>query len=290
MAKYSIEDTTLTNIANAIRNEAPDTYGYDKRQYKPEDMPNAIADICYQREDRGFTDGLGKGFEDGKQEGFNMGYEEGVEIGKKSQYDEFWDAFQNNGNRTDYRYTFAYTGWNVNSFKPKHTIQPTNASYMFYCLGWSDGSETFDLKAQMETFDIIIDFSKATNLDYCFQQAKISKLGVIDLTSATSLAGMFNNTYWLSWIDKIIVSENTPGIGFFNCSATHIVFEGVLATNLSLAQANNLDKESLDSIIVCLKDYSGTGTTKTLTLHATAKGKLTESDIATITQKGWTLA
>ena len=278
MTKYSIEGTTLTNIANALRNEAPDTYGYDKRQYKPEDMPTAIADIVFQREDKA------------SQEGFSMGYETGIEAGKKSQYDEFWDAFQNNGNRTDYRYAFAYTGWNVNSFKPKHAIQPINASNMFYSLGWSDGSATFDLKAHVEAFGIIIDFSKATNLDYCFQQAKISKLGVIDLTSATSLAGIFMNTYWLSWIDKIIVSENTPAINFFNCSATHIVFEGVLANSFALAQANNLDKESLDSIIVCLKDYSGTDTTKTLTLHATAKAKLTESDIATITQKGWTLA
>jgi hypothetical protein len=216
--------------------------------------------------------------------------DEVYEQGKKSQYDEFWDAFQNYGNRTDYGYAFANTGWNVNSFKPKHIIQPTNATQMFYLLGWSDGSATFDLKAQMEAFGIIIDFSKATNLDYCFQQAKISKLGVIDLTSATSLAGIFTNTYWLSWIDKIIVSENTPEISFFNCSATHIVFEGVLANNLSLAQASNLDKESLDSIIDTLKDFSGTTTTKTLTLHATAKTKLTESDIAIITQKGWTLA
>lgn len=212
------------------------------------------------------------------------------DAGKKSQYDEFWDAFQNNGNRTDYRYAFAYTGWNTTTFKPKHIIQPTNATQMFYSLGWSDGSATFDLKKHIETFGIVIDFSKATKLDYCFQEAKISRLGVIDLTSATNTMGMFQNTYWLTWIDRIIVSENTPSIGFWNCSAAHIIFEGVLANNLSLAQANNLDKESLDSIVVCLKDYSGTGTTKTLTLHATAKGKLTESDIAIITQKGWTLA
>ena len=39
-----------------------------------------------------------------------------------------------------------------------------------------------------------------------------------------------------------------------------------------------------------LKNYNGTGTTNTLTLHADAKSKLTETDIANITQKGWTIA
>jgi hypothetical protein len=44
------------------------------------------------------------------------------------------------------------------------------------------------------------------------------------------------------------------------------------------------------SIINALKDYSGTSETRTLTLHAWAKARLSESDIATATQKGWTIS
>ena len=54
-----------------------------------------------------------------------------------------------------------------------------------------------------------------------------------------------------------------------------------------------LTRESVmgeEGIANALLDYSGTGETRTLTLSATTKGYLTESDIAVITQKGWTLA
>jgi hypothetical protein len=44
------------------------------------------------------------------------------------------------------------------------------------------------------------------------------------------------------------------------------------------------------SIINALKDYSGSGTTYKLTLHAIAKTRLSEADIAIATQKGWTIA
>lgn len=39
------------------------------------------------------------------------GTEEGYESGKKSQYDAFWDAYQNYGKRNQYVCAFSYGGW-----------------------------------------------------------------------------------------------------------------------------------------------------------------------------------
>ena len=51
--------------------------------------------------------------------------------GKKSQYDEFWDNFQENGNRTVYVSCFG-SGWTADTLKPKYTIKPINANMMFF--------------------------------------------------------------------------------------------------------------------------------------------------------------
>ena len=39
-----------------------------------------------------------------------------------SHYDAFWDTFQRNGERKDYRYGFSGIGWNDENFKPKYDI------------------------------------------------------------------------------------------------------------------------------------------------------------------------
>ena len=51
-----------------------------------------------------------------------------------------------------------------------------------------------------------------------------------------------------------------------------------------------LSRDSLLSIINILKDYSGTGTSQTLTIGETALARLTDDDISIATNKGWTLA
>ena len=71
------------------------------------------------------------------------------------------------------------------------------------------------------------------------------------------------------------------------------MFEGKIGMSVTFSACSKLTYESLMGeygIINALLDLTGTGKTATLTLHADSKAKLTDSDIATITQKGWTLA
>ena len=57
-----------------------------------------------------YNNGYKKGYADGELVSFDKGFEDG----KKSQYDEFWNALQRNGTRTLYNYGFC--GWAKEAF------------------------------------------------------------------------------------------------------------------------------------------------------------------------------
>ena len=44
------------------------------------------------------------------------------EAGKKAEYDRFWDAYQQNGNRTHYVSAFTFLGWTDVTYQPKYPI------------------------------------------------------------------------------------------------------------------------------------------------------------------------
>ena len=218
------------------------------------------------------------------------------EAGKTAQYDAFWDAYQKKGNRQNYASAFSYVGWGATTFKPKYSMQPTNAKNMFYYFNYTDTGETaptaINLKAIFEERGITLDFSKATDMSTCFQNARITHLGVVDLSSVQSVTGTFTNMYNAKWIDKVIVNENNVfnNVCFSNCYASHIIFEGVIASDLRLP-TSSLDDESISSLMDSLKNLKESGiATKTLTLNSATHAKLTQNDIATIQDgKGWSL-
>ncbi|MBO5664243.1 MAG: hypothetical protein J6R95_05635, partial [Bacteroidales bacterium] len=65
----------------------------------------------------------------------DAGYAVGIAQGKQEQYDLFWDAFQQNGTRTDYLRAFTGYNFTINSFYPKYDINLTGyCTHAFY--GW----------------------------------------------------------------------------------------------------------------------------------------------------------
>lgn len=227
--------------------------------------------------------------EDGVHESYEYAkshyFTEGIEQGKQAEYDAFWDAFQQNGNRTNYTLAFADSGgrWEFGTtYKPKHPMKPTSAQQMYYGSGlkWN-AHETYP-----------VDFSQCTEFYQCFAYAAIDRLGVVDMSKATRTANAFLSCNLLHTIDKLIASENTA----FHSSTfsttpklANITFEGVIGQSISLANSPLLTNASVQSIIDCLKDLTG-ATAQTLTLHATVKANLTEEQLATITGKNWSVA
>lgn len=216
------------------------------------------------------------------------GYDQGHEAGKQAEYDAFWDAYQENGNRTSYQEAFR-AGWTEVNFKPKYDIilgsGETNKN-MF------NGSRVnADLVEICEKQGITIDFAKCTRFEYTFYSTRFTRVGIIDARNATVTSGMFGYSVNLKTIDKIIMAETTvlANSAFGGCTALeNITFDGVINTNVNLANSSNFSVASVQSIIDHLKDLTG-ATAQTLTFHATVGANLTDTQKAAISAKNWTL-
>ena len=175
-----------------------------------------------------------EGFESGKAEGKQAVYTEvegintqllnivsGTDTGGKSYYDEFWDAYQDNGNRTSYANAFYNTGWNDITYNPKYTIKCVGNCYA--ALGYSRMTDT----------KVDIDISQATNAQY-----------------------LFSSNPNLKTIRKLIISESTPlaNTMFSLCTALeNLTIEGTIGQNgLDLKDSTKLSKASIENVISVL--------------------------------------
>ncbi len=198
--------------------------------------------------------------------------------------DLFWETYQQGGARTGYSDHYDGSNWTNETFKPKYTLYATRSGSQFQY-------------SVITNYDALkmVDFSKCTNFNYMFQYAKCTHLGVIDMRKgATTTHESFYGMSELETIDKIILKDDGSQLMsncFIGCGKlANITFEGVIGYNFAFTPCPNLTRDSLMSIIEHLQDFSGTTTKKTLQLHATAKARITEEDIAIATQKGWTVA
>ena len=255
--KYAVEDTRMTAIANAVRAKTGKT-----DTMTVDEIPAEVAAV----------------------------YDKGI----KDTVANFWEMESYGGSRTYWAYLFAYSKLKIEFFKYPITIKGTNMNYLIYN---SDKGDLIDLVDCEKNYGFKIDFSEATTTANAFQNARVSRIGVVDLRKTNKAYLMFAcnmSTDWLTSIEKIISHENLDFSNAFNyrSALTHIIFEGIIGKNgLNLSQSPNLDHESLLSVVNCLKDYSTdtSGTVWKVTLGATNLAKLTADEKAIATGKGWTL-
>lgn len=183
-------------------------------------------------------------------------YDEVYEAGRKSEYDTFWDAYQDNGNRADYSNAFAGKGWTDETFKPKYDIVPYNA-YMIF----RSNETNVNLVEYLDNRGVKFDLSQSANTQYMFYGAKFTRIGVVDVKSSnnsTPLDNAFGGNSNLVTIDKIVIK--TGSVAEFNtgtfdgCSALeNVTFEGLITKNgLNMKDSTKLSKASITSIINCL--------------------------------------
>ena len=217
------------------------------------------------------------------------------DAGKQSAYDAFWDAFQQNGNRTNYCASFG-CGWTKDLFRPKYEMHPTSAYMMF----WNNMGEYItveDFDAFCKENNIVLDFSQCTNATYALATLHAKHFGVLDFSKCTAMSTLFYSHNWgggVETIDELKSSETTVFHSSTFAHATNLTtltISGVIANNgFNVSKNTKLTHESLMSIINALKDYSGTTTTKTVTLGAENLTKLTDEEKAIATSKNWSLA
>lgn len=212
------------------------------------------------------------------------------EAGKKSEYDKFWDAYQDYGNRRNYAFAFMGHGFNTHNFFPKYDIVPEVANSLFE--NWHTADLHYiSLKDRMAECGVRFDFSNLTDFTRLFYFNKFTELPLMDCSTATKLTASFAYNYALVTIEKLIVSEDTVFDRTFDASKvlTNLTMGGVIGQNGFNVSVCPLTHTSLMSIINALKTFTD-GTTKTVTLGSTNLAKLTDAEKAIATQKGWTLA
>lgn len=213
------------------------------------------------------------------------------DAGVKSEYDRFWDNYQKNGEPMSYAMAFG-SKWDDITFKPKYPIIATgNGNSMFF------GNSITNLKAKLEECNVYLDTSEVTTFSDTFAYSKMTHIPEISTISASKVASPFGYAQSLHTIDKLILKDDgsqTFGAMFSSCTALeNIVIEGKIGQNgFDVHWSTKLTHDSLMSIINALKDYSGTGTTHTVTLGSAnlSADKLSDAEKAIATQKGWTLA
>ena len=132
---------------------------------------------------------------------YNAGYEKGKAEGGGGDtfYDAFWDDFQRNGVRTDYKDTFD-ENWTGNSFYPKYDLKPTstNGEKMFNYFGRYTSEPYFNLKERLEECGVVLDFSGCTTIHGVFEQARITDVGKTDIL----VTGKTENEEFLNELEK----------------------------------------------------------------------------------------
>ena len=197
-----------------------------------------------------------------------------IEQGKQAEYDRFWDAFQDNGNRTNYESGFRGAGWTQETFKPKYDLILAGGNgSAFQQIGFNG-----DLAQHLEDLGVTLNTSGATNLSSLFNSATgITRVGVIDLSNAPSSNSVF--AYFKGHtIDKVIV---VPGTGwsyqFQSCTnLENLTIEGTIGTTgMNLQWSTKLSKASITSVVNAL---SSTTSGLSVTLSKTAVNNVFTTD------------
>lgn len=181
---------------------------------------------------------------------------EAYEAGKIAGLSDFFETYQNGGRRNEYRNAFFGWLWKDSIYNPIYNI---------VCSANSSGM--FQYNTSITDTKVDIDFAHV---------------------GSTNVFGGCTN---LKTIKKLIVAENvTFGTWFTGCAALeNITFDGVIGNNIDFSASPLLTHDSLINIIEHLKDYSS-GTAHTLTIGTNNIQKLTNTEKAVATNKGWTLA
>lgn len=218
-------------------------------------------------------------------------FDDVFEAGKEAEASAFWDDVQDYGNRADYVRAFA--SWGSKYIRPKYKVIPKElngaAAIFEYCKKLKKIEAKYFDFSQKET---------GTNANagyyYTFNScAVLEEVEDVGLIPQSNYTNTFAYDCKLHTIAKMGVDENTKfSNAFISCKElVNLTIDGIIGQNgFDIHWSTKLTHDSLMSIINALADKSGTGTTWTITLGTDNLAKLTDTQKAIATQKGWTLA
>jgi hypothetical protein len=186
--------------------------------------------------------------------------------GMQTEWDRFWDACQNNGERSVYTYAFAYASWNDITFKPKYDIIIDVGNNAF------SASSITDLAKILEEQGVSIKFTDSNGQKFnMFASSNITRIPVLTMPTNSTAYGYFSSCRKLHTVEGLVSNEITTyesakgdSKTFAYCSElVKIIFYGIVANNCDIHWSTKLSRESILSLLKVLK-ASVTGVTITL--------------------------
>lgn len=204
--------------------------------------------------------------------------------GKQRERDDFWDVYQENGNRTNYGHAFRSVGWTIVNFKPKYDLILSGSHDSMFYQSRIEG----DLAEILEEQGVTLDTSQVTYTVYFMASTRFTRVPKIDLTGMGSSAinQLFFYSAYLETIDELVVTENTnfTTYAFTGCSALkNIKITGTIGKSIYFSQSSTLDIDDVKTIITTnLKNYKDTENegVYTFKLHANVWKALNASGTA----------
>ena len=171
--------------------------------------------------------------------------------GQKSEYDRFWDSFQNFGKKTYYAYVFAGGGWTPENCRPKYDITATERAD--YCFS-NSGNMNCDMVEWLEKCGINFTTKGAWTIAYLFNYSAFTHVGTIDITALTTIpyhAFAYSN---IEKIDEMVIGDNLSlEIGDYILrnarKLVDITINGTFIVSINIGESTLLSKSSIISII-----------------------------------------
>ena len=223
------------------------------------------------------------------------------EAGKKSEYDKFWDAFQDYGNRTYYLNGFqGNQGWTKDNFFPKYDIKPVGNATQLFCAWEITNKHRMNLSARLQECGVELNTSQATNLQSAFAYVLFESIPPIDVTGLTTNSSLlFGDSPAIKTIEELIIAETTPiNANWFRngTGLTNLTIKGTIGQNgFSVKNCKKLSTASILSILTALSKDSTIARGKSITF-STSHQSVIETDAQCLEQynlainAGWTIA
>ena len=227
-------------------------------------------------------------------------FDDVYEAGKKDQYNEFWDSYQQNGNRVDYIYGFyrlsceyLHPKYKVipKSIKPNDGTVSYEPKYHNLVYGCTNLKKIEKAYFDLSQYKNELGYNSNSSYGNYYTFANNPKLEEIEDVGMQPYA-YYNTFRWCSKLHTIeIIRSNEKTLFdqqvFHNCyELQNIKIEGVIASNISFHDNPKLTKDSITSIVNALSVTTGA----TLTLKKTAVNNAFTTDEWTLlknTKPNW---
>lgn len=288
MSEYLIQDTTIENIANVIRESDGTT-----EKIAPLDMPDKIRNIAELAKNKPYID-TSKITDFSYFCGYNRFNDDLDKISVSSEATDFTRMFQNcdtleqvplfdTSNATNMQYMF-YECISLKNIPAFDTSKNTNfSSFAYHCLGLTEIPS--------------LNTSNGIQFDSMYANCtSIVTIGKLDLTKAESISNLFRNDYDLKTLAGLTFNSmpttKLANIFYRDTKLKNITITGTIkvdSNDLNLAHCPNLTVDSMLSILNSLEDNTGETTRYTVYFGSTNLAKLTDEQKAIAENKNISL-